>query len=146
MSIGELGQALSEWGAAHELITRAGEQLHQRWPGRGRCCDAAARRQQVGPQPQGIPLRDPEAALGVGEGGRAPFLDTIASLLLLPEECKYTFTIFRFNFFIICQGGVDCGLLRLKWYLNKWQDFMHTQQKPEDKCRHQMQMPWGMSV
>lgn len=62
----------------------------------------------------GISLRDPEASSGVGEGSRALFLETIASLLLLLKECKHTFIIFRFNFFIICQGTLDSGLFRLK--------------------------------
>lgn len=30
------------------------------------------------------------------------------------KDCKHVFIIFRFNFFIICQGEVGDGLSRLK--------------------------------
>lgn len=69
-----------------------------------------------------------------GKDSRALFLETIASLLLLLKECKHTFIIFRFNFFIICQGTVDSGLFMVKGCLKKWQDVVHTEQRAAERA------------
>ena len=55
-------------------------------------------------------MRAPGAA--AGDSG-ALFLEIFARVLLPIKGNKDAFIIFRFNFFILCQGGAGYGLFRL---------------------------------
>lgn len=71
--------------------------------------DAAEKR--PAPKPPCAALSHPRAAQ---EGAVGLCLGAIARQLLLIKDYKYTFKIFRFHFFIVSQGGADCGLFRLQ--------------------------------